>query len=379
MAQRLRTTLPTDFASLLLSSDLDELTSLFAGMTIDARTRGFPHQTALAFAECPDDLTRWLVAHGLDVDAPDDAGYSPLYARAGSTYRKDHKPHYANIEVLLDLGAKVDGTGKETPLLHAISGGVLEHVRLLVERGANLEARDLFGHNAMEIAVWRCDDVRQARDPLQIVEYLATLKAPATGLRRWVGSPRPAFTTTDEIRKAVRRFGHDWQLDNARARAKYGQTAYQDAGSEQIRRLCELFDVTLPPPVDVHDGSSPITVTSSDWKTQHAQLWDLLVPSGGPARTVQGEVIRISGRVAHEILDNGGGNWDAQYRAMLDSFPGYVHRGVCLDDAGIGDCVKALRGGQFDEAAITRLSQYAVRWVLLNPTPIPLEAPSYRR
>jgi hypothetical protein len=30
----------------------------------------------------------------------------------------------------------------------------------------------------------------------------------------------------------------------------------------------------------------------------------LLVPSAGPASTVQGEVIRISGRVAHTVLDS---------------------------------------------------------------------------
>lgn len=34
-------------------------------------------------------------------------------------------------------------------------------------------------------------------------------------------------------------------------------------------------------------------------------LWDYLVPPSGQAETAQGEIIRIAGRIQHEMLDNG--------------------------------------------------------------------------
>ncbi len=48
----------------------------------------------------------------------------------------------------------------------------------------------------------------------------------------------------------------------------------------------------------IHDGISPIAVTETEWSKQHQELWDFLVPASGCAKTLQGEVIRITGRVA---------------------------------------------------------------------------------
>ena len=40
-------------------------------------------------------------------------------------------------------------------------------------------------------------------------------------------------------------------------------------------------------------------------KEEFQSFWDLLVPPEGKAETVQGEVIRIAGRIEYEFLDNG--------------------------------------------------------------------------
>ena len=44
-------------------------------------------------------------------------------------------------------------------------------------------------------------------------------------------------------------------------------------------------------------------------QTYHKKLenyfWDYLVPPSGQAETAQGEIIRIAGRIQHEMLDNG--------------------------------------------------------------------------
>lgn len=47
----------------------------------------------------------------------------------------------------------------------------------------------------------------------------------------------------------------------------------------------------------VHDGVSPIIVPETEETAQFNQLWDYLVPPSGHAKTAQGEIIRIAGRV----------------------------------------------------------------------------------
>ncbi|MFC9712453.1 hypothetical protein ACFTRD_30480 [Paenibacillus sp. NPDC056933] len=41
-------------------------------------------------------------------------------------------------------------------------------------------------------------------------------------------------------------------------------------------------------------------------------------------------MIRITGRVSHEVLNNGGGNWDAEYRKMLDALTRHLGSGAPL-------------------------------------------------
>ncbi len=111
-------------------------------------------------------------------------------------------------------------------------------------------------------------------------------------------------------------------------------------------------------------------------------LWDLLVPSSGAAHTAQGEVIRIAGRLSHEILDNGGVNWGADFWRMLDAFTSLVETGVPLDADDLAETrelASALRRGSGDEDQLARLTQLAVAWVERNPTPVALTQVAYGR
>jgi hypothetical protein len=95
---------------------------------------------------------------------------------------------------------------------------------------------------------------------------------------------------------------------------------------------------------------------------------------------MQGEVIRITGRVAHEILDNGGVNWDSEYRKMLKALLRYFMSGTALGDAALQEAAalaKQIPNGNGDETA--RLCELAVQWVLANPNPISLKQPDYKR
>ena len=376
-----RTTLPSDFDKQLEAKTPAELIALFDTMELDARTRGAPKRTAIAFPWCPDELTRWLVAQGLDVDALNGYHTTPLTERAGSYRWVDHVKRGCNIAILLELGAKVDGNPAErgTPLQRAVSGGVLDHVRMLVEHGADLQVRDVGNdRNLLEVAVLRTGDGQDA-ERLAIVEYLVGLTARATGLAGMIGG-KPVFGVTDDIRKTVRKLDYDWQ--RWKAHTAGGETNERlDRWGGTIARLRDLFGVEPVAPVVIHDGRSPITVRAQGWKAQHDELWEFLVPTGGAAATVQGEVVRISGRIADEMYRNGGANWDGGYRAMLSSFPELIQRGNPCEAETVLDalrCATDLADGDYLDEPIDRLRQIAVDWVLRNPDPIPLPPPAYQ-
>ncbi len=375
MATRKKLTLPENFAEQLTTLPEEDLEAVFTTAEFQAHTRGGSKNTALHFRECPAGLTRWLVGQGVDVDLPNGYGETPLQTRAGRIWWDEHDRHSSDVASLLDLGAEVNGKGKhDAPLLHAVNGAILDHVVSLVEHGADLQVVDLYGHNALETAVWRCDPGNPHLEAaLSIVEYLAGLTKRRPGLRGALGGTMPAFEVTDELRKVVRRWDHDWQLELARIRAKHGEQAAQAPRRQAavVQRLRELFQVPAVAPVVVHDGVAPIAVRSSGWRKQHAELWDSLVPAGGPAQTVQGEAIRVSGRVAREILDNGAGNWDKEYRAMLDAFVEYIQQGISCDAATVAEarrCVAQLWDGRCLEEPVNRLEQIAVEWGIVSET-----------
>ena len=96
------------------------------------------------------------------------------------------------------------------------------------------------------------------------------------------------------------------------------QTAFDEA-SAALSELCALFGVeqreAKPAPavgerLAFNAGATPKQVFS--------RLWDQLVPDSGQCQTLQGEVIRIAGRVGYEVYDSGGINWDRSFGALLD-------------------------------------------------------------
>jgi len=107
----------------------------------------------------------------------------------------------------------------------------------------------------------------------------------------------------------------------------------------------------------------------------------MLVPGRGPASTVQGEVIRIVGRLRHEIEGNGGGNWDDDFLAMQDALLAHLASGnpvtQYLDE--VRSVVADSRDGGGWHRDFSVLDRSAVAWVALNPVPIPLKEVPYQR
>jgi hypothetical protein len=100
-------------------------------------------------------------------------------------------------------------------------------------------------------------------------------------------------------------------------------------------------------------------------------------PLGSHAATIQGELIRISGRIAYELNGNGGGNWDSDFKKMADAFRRYVEAGNPLSPSDLADAAAVTQDVKRRSGDPARLCELAVAWVLLNPIPIALESPPH--
>lgn len=347
-----RKTLPKNFDELIEAGDISVLKEVFMKCELDAHG-GYSKTTALSFFNIPNELVRWLVEQGADINARDSYGSSALHKQAISWS--------GNTELLLELGADIEAIDyqNETPLFAAAAFFKPNAVHTLVSKGANISAENKMKQTPLDKALAICRNI----DIVDMVEVADILL-------------NAGITVTQEMKDSIKRIGKDFEFH----REDFNKD-YLNQTDEALFRLYELFDV---PPVEkrkTHDGASSITVSTKGWQAQHNELWSLLIPSQGHAKTVQGEVIRITGKVSYEILDNGGINWDNQYRKMLKSLNHYFNLGTSLHPAALQEAetlVKELHNGHgSDEPA--RLCELAVHWVLSNLNPIALEQPDYKR
>lgn len=350
MAKPKKKLLPKNFEELLKDRAVSELKSIFETHDLNARG-GYAKQTTLAFDSCPDELARWLVSQGADLSATDTWGHTPLHARSRSLW--------GHIEILLELGADVSSNSATigTPLHAAAASYNAPNARLLVDRGAQVDARNRDGMTPLELALSRCSNIDLER-MAPLAEHLLSVGASLT--------PRMKVFV-EEIGKRFEFHRSGFNVDSV------------GAASNALGRLYTMFDVVPIARHAVHDGTSQIDVKAGSWQDQHQSLWELLVPSSGHAATVQGEVIRASGRIAVELDGNGGINWDDDFRKMADAFVGNLKKGTPLSPstlAGAESLVAQVKRKSGDSA---RMAQLAVEWVLQNPTPIALPRPDYRR
>ncbi len=90
-------------------------------------------------------------------------------------------------------------------------------------------------------------------------------------------------------------------------------------------------------------------------------------------------MIRIAGRIGHELDNNGGINWDDDFIAMADAYHQLIHTGNGLSSEHLREVetlVTKIKGRRGD---LNRLAELAVLWVRDNPEPMPLEAQAYTR
>lgn len=115
---------------------------------------------------------------------------------------------------------------------------------------------------------------------------------------------------------------------------------------------------------------------------EYADLWARLVPRGGQAETVQGELVRAIGRLASECYRNGSTNWDDGFRAFAEFAERHVRDASVFDESTIcgieQDLAEIQRYGEEEEPpyeegedAFDRLTDRVVEWCRVHPDPIP--------
>lgn len=347
--------LPKDFRELLEAGDLDRLKAVFDTHELDARD-GPDGPTALGMYGCSPELATWLVGQGADPQIR--WGYDST--ALGRHMSVGNAPM---VETLLDLGVTLEAS-EETrgmpPLVDAALRLKPAIVQLLLDRGADPRATDRSGRAALESALMATRNT-SIPNTAEIAAMLLTA----------------GVTATDEMREEVTRIGEEFEFHRKNFAAD--GVAEVDAA---LGRLYALFDVNPVAPRREHDGVAPIIPAATGWQAQMEELWALLVPSAGAATTVQGEVVRIAGRVRDEQYRNGGANWNADFRKMLSALLGHLGSGTSLAEADLALARAAgadAADGQGDEQSLDMLCRLAVAWVLLNPQPVALPKPAYRR
>ena len=355
MAKKKRVTLPKDFNELLTDGNIDQLKAVYDKCELTAHDGKYSLCTPLHMGGIPDELVIWLVEKGLDINIPDYYGATPLYCQA--TMGRD------TVKLLIELGADIEkpNTYGNKPLHMAAQFFHPKTVALLLEKGADVNPKNDRGQTPLDSVLTVCRGI-----------YIAQTAEIASMLLD-AGAKK-----TSAMKEKVENIGKDFEFHREGINPDY-----LEAADQGLERLYALFNVKPVAKRITHDGVSPILVKEGSWEEQDEELWSFLIPSSGPAQTVQGEVIRIPGRVRDELDRNGGVNWDRDYRKMLQAMPQYLSLGTPLSDQELEEIKQVIAQihskENDDEASLDYLCQLALAWIKQNPNPIDLKEPSYKR
>ena len=336
---RKRKKLVENFEELLEAGDMDALKAVYDTCALNA-VFGYSKDTALALRGTPPELMRWLIDQGIDINTEN---------RFGKTALAEHA-YWGDIErmkVLLDCGADIEA-GKHWPLFQAAMNHQPEAIAFLLERGADLHRENRLSHGRTAfkeaVATADTDAVRRVLDSIEVLLDAGPV-------------------IDDEVREEFTKFGRRFNRMPDKQRDKYQPV---------MDRIYERIGAERPQEITPHDGHSDIIVPADkSTNGQFKYLWNYLVPNGGAAATVQGEVIRIVGRLGYEALEMGYVNWDEDFVKMTDFWLETV--GAAEDAMTV---VKRRKAGEPDIDALTKAT---IAWVERHPQPIALGEVPYRR
>ena len=343
-------TLPANFYELLEAKDLDALKAVFNECELNAYDRRSFNKPTLSFYDVPLELMDWLITQGADINARDEYERTPLHYHAQVN-------NVEKVALLLERGADIEAQDKykNTPLHFAEYNA--EAAQLLIEKGADIKAKDDRGYNPMERMLSRLSNGYLVKAAKSAEVYL-----------------KAGLKPTKFAKEQITRIGEDFEFHRNNFNPEYLEET--DAGLQQ---LYKLFNVPSVPRRIQHDGKSPIVLTGDTWEERFEQAWTLLVSSRGRATTVQGEVVRIAGRINDELLRNAMGNWNREYRKMLTAINSYLQQGNPLSESELAEVADIQKHILEDDGTGThRLCELATAWVVQNPQPIALGKVNYK-
>lgn len=373
---KLRMTLPKELTDFCYkhrfdwsAEHIEECRKMLVPCDSNARDRGGYQETALH--KCiPLEIVEWLVERGADVNLANTYG-TPLFNHAAWG---DHDI----CQFLIAHGADVniEAHGGRTALFSAAYAGTAncDTVRLLLAHGADPchhsfswagNQTPLLYMLSAGAGVW-CEDRPDKAEALIDAQ------------KEKGGIPEEEWRKAQEY---VAEMGHAFEVqkDDMDDTCRRKAAAIMD-------RFYSIFDMAPAEPVLKHDGKSPITVNGNlPTMEQHSVLWEFLVPAKGRCTTVQGETIRITGRVDGESNANGGANWDTEYGKMLTALIQYFQQGNALSESETEEAQQAIAEINRSKASlgcqkqIDCLKELAVKWVGQNPEPILLGTVAYKR
>ena len=362
---RLRKTLPADIEQIIASGDVEAVAHAVERCEVGVYLRGSAYEPRLMHFPASEEITDFLLARGEDINSRDRYERTPIHARVSSRCLDQ-------IPMLIARGGDINArdTSDQTALFGVVERFPVADVSRMIAWGADpLVVADsrVYGKATLVENVVSWHNFLDAPRALAVIRLLLSVGAP-------VGEHVPtALWSMDRTRCTFITHGLPDYLSQSRV----------DEASAALSELCALFGVEQreaqrAPVVGERLELDP----SVPALRQYGELWDLLVPDSGQCRTLQGEVIRIAGRVGHEVYDNGGINWDRSFGKLLDQYLRVVASGVSLPPDSLSRAeaaVASLKGRSMSHQAVDDITELAVEWVRLNPVLVELDLPDVDR
>ena len=362
---RLRKTLPADIEQIIASGDVEAVARAVERCEVGAYLRGSAYESRLMHFPASEEITDFLLARGEDINSRDRYERTPIHARVRSRCLDE-------IPLLIARGGDINArdTSDRTALFGVVERFPVADVEQMIAWGSDpLVTADsrVYGKATLMGYALRRRSFLEAPRALAMIRLLLSVGAP-------VGEGVPiALRSMDRMRCTFITHG----LPETVSQEEF------DEASAALSELCALFaleqrEAKPAPAVGERLELDP----SVPALRQHGELWDLLVPDSGQCQTLQGEVIRIAGRVGHEVYDNGGINWDRDFGALLDQYLGVVRSGLPMPPSSVARAeaaVASLKARSMNTGDVDEITKLAVEWVRLNPVLVELDLPDVGR
>ncbi len=349
-----RVTLVKDFIDILMNKDFEACKKVFDKCEINAK-----HGETNAFGCRP--LSRefafWLKEQACDIEFKDKYGKTPIFYQ--------YNWGYDNFDLFIELGADIFAKDKDGhTLLHLVASSTnREAIIKLVNHGYDI--------NVLCEKTW----VHPACTPLDyaLIYKNFTLEEMLDFINFMLENKA---TINDYTKELITKKCEDFAFRKDSLDKEFvlkNQIAYD--------RLFELIGADKPLELQKHDGISDIKIVGEEMHEMFNNLFEFLVPGMGRAKSAQGECVRLIGRLSYEILDNGGINWNKDFKLMANTFLQYLKIGNALTNEDLEDAEKIIKKISINTSKgdIYLLMSLAVLWVSQNPQVLPLLEAEYLR